>query len=75
MGRIAAVDCSSSCAFGTGYRQSSRSSSSDSLTSLLPNATSHVDRPGHGCRSAPAMQYSGGVDMTGAIHRQPRSPA
>jgi hypothetical protein len=29
---------------------------------LLGNATSHADRHGHGCPSAPAMQHCGGAD-------------
>ena len=33
------------------------------------NATSHADRHGHGCPSVPAMQRSGGADMTVALHR------
>ena len=33
------------------------------------NATSHADRHGHDCPSAPAMQHSGGADVTVALHR------
>ena len=32
-------------------------------------ANSHADRHGHGCPSAPAMQHSGGADVTVALHR------
>jgi hypothetical protein len=35
---------------------------------LLRNATSHADRHGHGCPSAPAIQHSGGVDLAVALH-------
>ena len=38
-------------------------------TRLQRNATSHADRHGHGCPSAPAMQHSGGADVTVALHR------
>jgi hypothetical protein len=33
------------------------------------NATSHADPHSHGCPSAPAMQHSGGADLTVALHR------
>jgi hypothetical protein len=33
------------------------------------NATSHADRHGHSCPSAPAMQHFGGADMTVALRR------
>jgi hypothetical protein len=55
--------------FAMGYKQSSRSSSSDSPTPLLGNATSHADAHGHGCPSAPAMQQCGGADLTATLHR------
>ena len=36
---------------------------------LQRNATSHADLRSHGCSSAPAMQHSGGADVTVALHR------
>jgi hypothetical protein len=36
---------------------------------LHRNANSHADRHRHGCPSAPAMQQSGGADLTAAVHR------
>ncbi|MGP0035805.1 MAG: hypothetical protein ACLP4R_14690 [Solirubrobacteraceae bacterium] len=39
------------------------------LTLLLRNANSHADRHGHGCPSAPAMQHTGGADVTVVLHR------
>ena len=39
------------------------------LRQLLGNATSHADPRSHGCSYAPAMQHSGGADVTVALHR------
>jgi hypothetical protein len=36
---------------------------------LVWNATSHAGPHTHGCPFAPAMQHSGGADMTVAVHR------
>jgi hypothetical protein len=33
------------------------------------NANSHTDRRGHNCPPAPAMQHSGGADLTAALRR------
>jgi hypothetical protein len=35
----------------------------------LRNAASHADPHSHGCPSAPAMQHSGGADVTVALRR------
>ena len=35
----------------------------------LRNARGHTDAYGQGCPSAPAMQHSGGADVTVAHHR------
>ena len=39
------------------------------LSIALRNARGHTDTYGHGCPSAPAMQHSGGADVTVAHHR------
>jgi len=39
------------------------------LCGPVRNATSHANRHGHDCSSAPAMQHSGGADVTVALHR------
>jgi len=38
-------------------------------TLLLWTTTSHADPHSHGCPSAPAMQHSGGADVTVALDR------
>ena len=52
----------------SGYFQQSRLTRSAYPTLLLRNATSHADRHGHGCPSAPAMQHSRGADH-GRVNR------
>jgi len=52
-----------------GYFQQPRLAGSGQPTLLLWNATSHADPHSPGCPSAPAMQHSGGADVTVALHR------
>ena len=47
-----------------GAEQTPRGASRSLVTLPLWNATSHADRHGHGYPSAPAMQHSGGADLT-----------
>jgi hypothetical protein len=51
-----------------GVKQQSRHLDRVGLTLLLRNATSHTDRHGLGCPSAPAMRRSGDADLTAALH-------
>jgi hypothetical protein len=51
---------------GVGVQRQSRRLDRAGLTLVLWNANSHADRHGRGCRSAPAMQQSGGSDLTTA---------
>jgi len=46
----------------SGYLQQSRPTGSGRPTLLVWNATTHSDRYGHGCPSAPAMQHFGGAN-------------
>jgi len=50
-------------------RQALRKGSVMSATLLERNANSHAGYLGHGCPSTPAMQHSGGTDLTAALHR------
>ena len=53
----------------SGYFQQPSVTRSEPPTLLVWNATSHADPHSHGCPSAPAMQHSGGADVTVALHR------
>jgi hypothetical protein len=52
-----------------GYLQRSSLTRSEPPRLLVWNANSHGDRHGQGCPSAPAMQHSGGAELTAALHR------
>ena len=52
-----------------GYLQPSRLRPIALGTLLLWNARSHTDAHGHGCPCAPAIQHSGGAEVTVALHR------
>jgi hypothetical protein len=49
--------------------QKSQDGDSGFLRQLLGNANSHADRHGHSCPAAPAMQHSGGAELTAALRR------
>jgi hypothetical protein len=51
-----------------GYSQQDRSTRSVHDAGPLER-TSHADRHGRGCPSAPSMQHSAGADLTAAVHR------
>ena len=53
----------------SGYLRQYRPTGSARPTLLVWNANSHADRHGHGCPFAPAMQHSGGADLTAALYR------
>ena len=59
-GSVGAVDQTA----GAGALQQSRAVGSSRSRGVLWNATSHADPHSRGCPSAPAMQHSGGADVT-----------
>jgi hypothetical protein len=65
---LQALTCMQGCRAASARRQEQKCARPDTALPLR-NANSHADRHCHACPSAPAMQHSGGADLTAAVHR------